>query len=470
MAEHAYAYEFFRVLFFTRHKTLFGTVVLKWFQFYSCYSVAADWVRIPVMTLTIWVSWKFFVIISGAFFVLYTLLTVAWDYIGYRKCPERRSRPMALLTFQFYKIPSIFIRLMGMGRAFLIYLPNFVPKPTIPALELEYMPLAADQDASSPAMAGVMKFPVWLDKSSPYFAHYDPKRPAQSCRAGSLPDETDDEPMVHYRPIARDPDSDSVTTLTMDDALMRVDDFRRGPLPPLGEKSREVVRLSTFMETDEEQPREADPKEVPSSPMTLGVSPVSGGDSVSSTGSSLRDSFYQALSTVKEESEVSSGNPSSSRRRRQNEYRTSSGQPTSDSGSLGPTVSSLADSSSGGLDSALDKGSTLGTLDGIDEYEPLIVTRQKKKIRAARAQEQSRLATLLSMGSDKKKKQFLDPSLMLEGTLQAIAKSSPRRPVSPVRQETAADSGEGSSKSRKKIVDKVAPLAPPPLVVPSPSI
>ena len=227
MAEHAYAYEFFRVLFFTRHKTFMGTLVLKCFQFYSCYSVLADWIRIPVMFLTMWVSWRFFVIISAGFVGLYTILTVVWDWLGYRRCPERRSRLVALLTFQLYKIPSIFIRLLGMGRAFLVYLPNFKAKPTIPQLEEEYAHIvnqpaeeAVPVEASGPTLINNAKFPVWLDKSNPYYTHYDPKNPTYTGKYESEPDVPDEMPAA----LPRDPDSDSVTTLTMDEALWRDQD------------------------------------------------------------------------------------------------------------------------------------------------------------------------------------------------------------------------------------------------------
>lgn len=238
MAEHAYAYEFFRVLFFTRHKTLTGTLVLKWFQFYSCYSVVADWIRIPVMSLTIWVNWTFFVAVSSFFLILYTTLTIVWDYLGYRKCPERRSRLTALLTFQIYKIPSIFIRLLGMGRAFFVYLPNYKPKPTIPELEAEYRVIAAQQVAmkqqqeaeTCDVAAGVVKFPVWLDKTSKYYEHYDPRNPTRTGMHETEPDVPEERvalPGQLYR--VHDPDSDSVTTLTVDDAL-RDQDFFLGPL------------------------------------------------------------------------------------------------------------------------------------------------------------------------------------------------------------------------------------------------
>lgn len=250
MAEHAYAYEFFRVFFLTRHKTFTGTLVLKWFQFYSCYSVLADWIRIPVMALTIWVSWRFFMIISASFVGLYTLLTIAWDYLGYRRCPERRSRLIALLTFQVYKIPSIFIRLLGMGRAFFVYLPNFKSKPTIPQLEKEYAHIATAQKPSapqveveeSPNLIAMAKFPVWLDKTNPYYAHYDPKDPTYTGKYETEPDVPEERPTA----LHRDPDSDSVTTLTMDEALMRDQDSLSSQFR-VGQKSREKRKRRTSL-------------------------------------------------------------------------------------------------------------------------------------------------------------------------------------------------------------------------------
>ena len=52
MAEHAYAYEHIRDLFTTRHHTWLGTIVMKWHQFYACYSILADQMRMPVVILT----------------------------------------------------------------------------------------------------------------------------------------------------------------------------------------------------------------------------------------------------------------------------------------------------------------------------------------------------------------------------------------------------------------------------------
>lgn len=184
MAEHVYAWEFFKLLFFTRHKTFFGTVVLKWFQFYSCYSIVADWMRIPVMVLSIMVNASWFFTISGIFVVGYTILVIIWDSIGYRYCPQRKSRLLALLTFQTYKIPAVLIRLLGMIRAFTVYLPNFQAKPTIP--ELEEVVLRARDPSVLP------KKPVWMERSNPYYEHYLPSNPAAVTRPISplgIPDE-----------------------------------------------------------------------------------------------------------------------------------------------------------------------------------------------------------------------------------------------------------------------------------------
>lgn len=350
MAEHAYAYEFFRVLFFTRHKTLTGTLVLKWFQFYSCYSVLADWIRIPVMFLTIWVSWRFFILISCVFLVLYTALTVAWDWLGYRKCPERRSRLVALLTFQVYKIPSIFIRLLGMGRAFFVYLPNYTPKPTIPELEREYEVIAEQQvqikqrmgtvEASS-VMGGIVKFPVWLDKSNPYFAHYNPKNPTYTGVRETEPDVPDDHVALPQALQPRLSDSDSVTTLTVDDALRDQDSLIR----PKSSVERRLSLLHALEQAKEEamlkeETTDHNDAEVPSTDeeyecaaKVISIIPVRsfGEDKVSindEASTSLRDSFRRAkaLSVVQEESIDLSTEPS-----RYGRSRATAGQQTSDS-------------------------------------------------------------------------------------------------------------------------------------------
>ena len=371
MAEHAYAYEFFRVLFFTRHKTFGGTLVLKWFQFYSCYSVIADWIRIPVMFMTIWVSWHFFVTISAIFVVLYTLLTIVWDFLGYRRCPERRSRLVALLTFQLYKIPSIFIRLLGMCRAFLVYLPNFKAKPTIPEIEAEYLIIANQQTAKVAATASdeetrsattMAKIPVWLDKTNPYYAHYDPKKPTYTGHYETEPDVPEELPSA----MTRDPDSDSVTTLTMDEALLRDQDtlsFRAGQrshekhrtsLTPTIENANEeegydeekVEEDTKDIQVNEEMPAIAENEEYITEPNPrASLFGKSTSDSVSTgASSSLRDSFVRPkpLSVVPEESVEVSTEPSGFERSR-------AGQETCDSSgaftsALGPKT--MADGSS----------------------------------------------------------------------------------------------------------------------------
>lgn len=193
MAEHVYAYEFFRLLFATRHKTFQGTLVLKWFQFYSCYSIVADWMRIPVMVLSLLVNPAWFWKISFIFVAGYTGLVIFWDRFGYRNCPDRQSRLWALLTFQFYKIPAVLIRLLGMIRAFTVFLPNYQAKPTIPELE-QVVLRARDPDA-------LPKKPVWMDRSNPYYEHYRPSNPAAVTRPISPlenPDELETIPEVDF--------------------------------------------------------------------------------------------------------------------------------------------------------------------------------------------------------------------------------------------------------------------------------
>jgi hypothetical protein len=175
MAEHVYASDFLRLFLFTRYRTWLGFFVLKWFQFYACYSIVADWLRIPVIALSMWVNWTFFTSISISFVALYTGLLILWDSIGFRNCPERQSRFFALVTFQAYKLPAVLIRLLGMIRAFTVYIPNYQPKPTIP--ELEESVLRAHDPTNLP------KKPVWMDRSNPYYEHYRPSNPAAIHRS-----------------------------------------------------------------------------------------------------------------------------------------------------------------------------------------------------------------------------------------------------------------------------------------------
>lgn len=67
MSEYAYAYKFFWLLVTTRKKTIRGTIILKLFQLYSCYTLVADALRIPVIVLILNVSPMFFSwFLSGA--------------------------------------------------------------------------------------------------------------------------------------------------------------------------------------------------------------------------------------------------------------------------------------------------------------------------------------------------------------------------------------------------------------------
>lgn len=220
MAEHAYAYAHVRVFFTTTHPTILGTIVMKWYQFYALYSIMADQLRCPVMILTSLVNARYFVTITGYFLLCYTAIVVVWDWWGYQRCPERKSTIWALLSFQLYKVPSILIRQIGMARAYLIYLPNYKAKPTIPELEREY------RRASRDTSAGMRKCPVWIDYSNPtfghYYQHYDPSRPTENCKdvEGARP-EYDYEPAPIVRPTALAAGSitsggSSITSVTMD--------------------------------------------------------------------------------------------------------------------------------------------------------------------------------------------------------------------------------------------------------------
>lgn len=88
MAEHAYAYEHFRVFFTTYHHTLIGTIVMKWYQFYAFYSILANQMCLTVMILSSIVNLKFYILIRLCFLLGYTAIVVVWDWWGYQRCPE----------------------------------------------------------------------------------------------------------------------------------------------------------------------------------------------------------------------------------------------------------------------------------------------------------------------------------------------------------------------------------------------
>ena len=168
--------------------------------------------------------------ITGYFLLGYTGFVIVWDWWGYGRCPDRRSKFLSLLTFQIYKVPAILIRLIGMGRAYFVYLPNYKAKPTIPMLEREYKNAAR-------AASGTRKCPVWIDKShpifGPYYLHYDPKRPTEVLEEPEGPAE---EPIPMPRPTALAPgsvgsDGTSITSITME------------PYEPTGEKNAPYYRL-----------------------------------------------------------------------------------------------------------------------------------------------------------------------------------------------------------------------------------
>lgn len=164
MAEHVYHGEFFSMLWESQHRGMAG-ISLGFYQMWACLTLMADWIRLPVTILTIaWNAHAFalwiFVVSMG-----YIAVLLIWNDMAYRRSPLRRCPILAVMTFPMYKIYILSLRVCGMMRAFVWYLPRFTRPPSIP--ELEAINFATGD-----------RRPVWLDpKYSKYFDGYIPDQP-----------------------------------------------------------------------------------------------------------------------------------------------------------------------------------------------------------------------------------------------------------------------------------------------------
>jgi len=179
MANHVYGGDHVKVFLTTRHKTILGTIIMKLYQFYAVYAILADLVRIPVTVIYAWVRWQWLLIITPTYLFMATIALLIWNFIGYRNTPEMRSPLWIMITFQLYKDFSALIRVAGTFRAYFVYIPNYIRKPTIPELEARHGETAAIH--YNERSGDDLKVPVWIDKTNPhfgkYYLHYDPEVP-----------------------------------------------------------------------------------------------------------------------------------------------------------------------------------------------------------------------------------------------------------------------------------------------------
>ena len=184
MAEHVLTPKHCGVLLKMRHPNhdYLGIVVLKWFQFYACFCILVDWIRIPALIVTFWFSpgWQPPVLVLAGLTVATVLAYFLWDWVA-APGQQRRSHWVVILTYPLYKIPMIFQRWMALGVAYFEYIPNFRPKPTI--LELE------DRYANDNGADFNPRCPIWLRgwdfEFGFYFRHYDRRTPCAVVRPSS---------------------------------------------------------------------------------------------------------------------------------------------------------------------------------------------------------------------------------------------------------------------------------------------
>lgn len=183
MAEHIYHGEAFSMLWRAQFDNCGTAAVLRLWHLWACWTLIADWIRIPVTLLTVAWNAKAFGIWMMVIGFVYTAFLVMWDSIAYRRVPARRCDSLALLSFQIYRWIMLAFRSAGMMRAFVWYLPCFVRPPTIPELESEEFFIDDDDDEDdeeayaerygSPGNEGLrLRRPVWMNPENPYFTNH----------------------------------------------------------------------------------------------------------------------------------------------------------------------------------------------------------------------------------------------------------------------------------------------------------
>lgn len=171
MGPHVYTGMFIHQLFTTTHRTAIGFFVMKWYQLYAVYSIVFDVIVIPTTLLYVLYAWRSLAIILPCYMVGATVNLMVWNALGYRRNPQKRASLLVLVTFPIYKVIAFVTRILGMLRAYFIFLPNFTRSPMLPEREV----IAESKSIRT-------NIPVWLDQTKSswekYFHHYktdDPK-------------------------------------------------------------------------------------------------------------------------------------------------------------------------------------------------------------------------------------------------------------------------------------------------------
>jgi ankyrin repeat protein len=193
MAEHAYTARHVRALWQTRHRTIGGTLVLKWFQFYTVYCIFADWIRLPALVIAGLYDVRYLAVISLYVIWFQVLVLFLWEFLAFRKSSGRRARFAVILTFPVYKFGSIILRWLGMGMAYFVFLPNLTPPKTIPELEAELGPKLEECRELGKTLK--RRVPIWLvdwhDEFGSYFRYYNPEEPTATDEQQPSEEESD---------------------------------------------------------------------------------------------------------------------------------------------------------------------------------------------------------------------------------------------------------------------------------------
>lgn len=109
------------------------TLYIKFFQFYSLYTNATDFLRIPGLVYYIGKAPIFFSSSFLGMIITNTIAILCWNYYSCRHRKDIQVTLLAILTFPLYKVFSSAIRVVAMVRCYLVYWPRFQPPPMCPA-------------------------------------------------------------------------------------------------------------------------------------------------------------------------------------------------------------------------------------------------------------------------------------------------------------------------------------------------
>ena len=177
VGEHFRAGEFFRALLTTGHKTVKGTIVLKWFQFYFWFCAALEWIRVPLLGLCLWFGLYATAIAFVALALISAAIMLIWDQIIVVGRLERKSHSWkVIILFHVFKMVEQFLRYLGWCNTYFAELPNLKAKPTVVDLEKKF---GNETDSSFEPHCPVWLCP-WDFEYGRYFRHYNPSDPTRT--------------------------------------------------------------------------------------------------------------------------------------------------------------------------------------------------------------------------------------------------------------------------------------------------